>query len=178
MSCNCPKTNCPRHGICDACIRYHEDSKREPHCQRKHRDCLRVRTWILAVLITAVLLSVAAVAGFHVTRNLIDRRYQFVQELEIHSIELNEIRDGRYIGRFIYGNNTYFSEVIIQSGKINEILINVETSDRNRRYVEQAEALLDEVVETQSLEIDAVCGATRSSKSILKSIENALVVGY
>ena len=41
----------------------------------------------------------------------------------------------------------------------------------------KAEAIIDQVIQNQSLEVDAVSGATTSSKTILKAIENALQSG-
>jgi len=38
----------------------------------------------------------------------------------------------------------------------------------------KAEKIIEHVIERQSLEIDAVSGATASSKAILKAVENAL----
>ncbi len=40
-----------------------------------------------------------------------------------------------------------------------------------------AEIITDKVIDTQSLQVDAISGATYSSKTILKAIENALKKG-
>lgn len=37
-----------------------------------------------------------------------------------------------------------------------------------------AESIVDKIIEKQSLEVDAVSGATLSSKCILKAVENAV----
>lgn len=41
----------------------------------------------------------------------------------------------------------------------------------------KAEKIVDDVISRQSLEVDAVSGATVSSKCIIKAIENALQIG-
>jgi len=41
----------------------------------------------------------------------------------------------------------------------------------------KAEKIIDAVIERQSLEVDAVSGATASSKTLLKAVENALQTG-
>ena len=40
-----------------------------------------------------------------------------------------------------------------------------------------AETIVDAVVEQQSVEVDAILGATASSQTILKAVENALSEG-
>jgi len=33
--CKCPKTDCPRHGLCRECVAYHRDEKgKDPVCLR------------------------------------------------------------------------------------------------------------------------------------------------
>lgn len=38
--CTCPKTDCPRHGLCCACVRSHRDREHEPTIKRLPH-CLR-----------------------------------------------------------------------------------------------------------------------------------------
>lgn len=33
--CECPKSDCKRHGKCDECIHFHKTHKLEPYCMRK-----------------------------------------------------------------------------------------------------------------------------------------------
>jgi len=34
--CNCPKTKCERHGLCDLCREYHYGKGKLPYCERKN----------------------------------------------------------------------------------------------------------------------------------------------
>ena len=167
MECNCPKTKCIRHGNCDACMAYHKTSKRDPYCLRKTKPKRKAKAAVLCLLLCFVLAS-AACSSFA------DNKYKHVQEMEISDVDASSLADGEYSGEFGYGKNTYSTRVTVKDRRIEYIEIDVDTKDSNREYVDKAQALTDEVIRTQSLEVDTISGATRSSKSILKAIENAL----
>ena len=65
-------------------------------------------------------------------------------------------------------------EVTIQSKQITKItLLEHQTGEG-----QSAEAIVDEVIRTQSLDVDAITGATYSSILILEAIEDALRKSY
>jgi len=62
-------------------------------------------------------------------------------------------------------------DVDIQDNKIVDIKI---VEHKSSSIGKKAESIIGHIIEKQSLEVDAVSGATASSKTILKAIEDAL----
>jgi len=61
-------------------------------------------------------------------------------------------------------------DVILQNNRI----INIEIIEHLRSPVgKKAENIIGQIIERQNLDIDAISGATASSKAILKAVENA-----
>lgn len=171
MDCKCRKKNCPRHGKCEECIAYHKtNSKREPYCLRKGSK--QRKTIITLCVIAGV--GILVTIGIFSTMSILSNQYKHVQEMVINDISASHLQDGDYEGEYAYGKNTYHVNVTVAEGKIAYIGLVVDTKDSNQKYVGKASALIDEVISSQSLRVDCVSDATRSSKSILKAVENAL----
>ena len=121
--------------------------------------------------IVAVCLIVA-VAMFFGGKLLYDtaKYKRVISESEIRTPDLSKIHDGTYNGSFGAILVSADVDVTVNDNRITEIVIN---SHKNGRGA-SAESIIDEVLIKQSLEIDAISGATNSSKVILKAIENAL----
>lgn len=90
--------------------------------------------------------------------------------LEIGSVDLNTVDDGEYIG--ICQNKILVAvvKVYIKDHRIT----NIEILEHKASYMEQAKQIAADVCSRQSLEVDAVSGATFTSDTVLKAIENAL----
>jgi uncharacterized protein with FMN-binding domain len=131
------------------------------------------KAFVITALITAVL-GIMVVVAVVATNAIIGDKYKHVSDMRINEVDLKNIADGSYRGEFSYAKNIYSVNVTIENHRINEILLDVDTSKSNRKYADKASALIDDVIREQSLGVDCVSGATRSSKSILKAIENAL----
>lgn len=171
MQCNCPKTNCIRHGDCEACKQYHETGKRVPYCLRKSgkkQKCL-----IVPAIIVVALGIIGIAVGLSI-QGIIDNKYSYVQQMQIADVPIDRLPDGDYSGEFSYGKNIYDVTVTIRSHRIADIVLRTNLKAPHLPYVEKAKSIIREIIRTQSLQIDAVSGATRSSKSILKAVENAL----
>lgn len=81
-------------------------------------------------------------------------------------------KDGTYEGSATgYSGKTTVS-VTVSGGKISEINI-VNTGD-DEEYMIDAKDVIPQIIEKQSLEVDAVSGATHSSKGIINAVRNAL----
>lgn len=117
----------------------------------------------LLYLLTA---AVALCAGFATTALLLRP-----QRLEIGTIDLHAVQDGDYIG--VCQNKILFAvvKVKVQDHK----LADIEIVEHKASYMEQAERVAGAVCSAQSLEVDAITGATLTSDTVLKAIENALV---
>ena len=92
----------------------------------------------------------------------------------IHSIEnidFTTIPDGSFTG---YADNGIISvsvSVTVADERLTDILILEHQNGLGRR----AEAIVEDVIDEQSLDVDVISSATYSSNTILKAIENALI---
>lgn len=80
------------------------------------------------------------------------------------------IKDGIYIGefdvKFIYAK----VKVSVSDGRITKIELLEHKNDRGGA----AEAIIEEIIAMQKIDVDAVSGATNSSQIIKKAVDNAL----
>ena len=98
-----------------------------------------------------------------------------VRKMTINEVHLSAMNDGTYPGDFTYGGFTYKVEVVVRDRRIE--LINILHDRGDSDYARKAEGVIDRVIKAQSLQVDAVTGATTTSKALLKAIENALTAG-
>lgn len=92
------------------------------------------------------------------------------QVLDIKDVDFNTIADGEYIG---ICQNKILLAVVKVHVKDHEIS-DIEILEHKDSYMEQAKQIADDVCFNQSLEVDTISGATLTSKTVLKAIENAL----
>ena len=131
---------------------------------------LNVKKLVLSVICVMVLVS-----GIFGVRYLIsvDKYKKTVKELVIGSVDLSKISDGKYIGSCDVDFVAAKVEVIVKNNKISSIILLSHKTGKGK----PAEVITQNVIEAQNLQVDAISGATNSSKVILKSIENALKAG-
>ena len=93
-----------------------------------------------------------------------------VKETTIEEVNILDIPDGVYIGEydvnFIYAK----VEVDVSGGKIIDVRILEHRQERGKA----AEAVANEIVDEQRIDVDTVSGATNSSIVIKKAVEVAL----
>jgi len=111
--------------------------------------------------------------GVYITKYFINlMKYKnIIKEISISKIDLSKVPDGSFTGTFdaIYVGAKV--NVTVQNHRIMDIKIINHKNERGQK----AEVIPQKVVQSQSLQVDAVSGATNSSKVILKAIENALI---
>lgn len=92
------------------------------------------------------------------------------QKLEIGTVNLDTVSDGEYVG--VCQNKILFAvvRVKIQEHKITD----VEVIEHKESYMGQARQIAERVCDEQSLNVDAISGATLTSDTVQKAIENAL----
>ena len=90
--------------------------------------------------------------------------------LDIGTVDLSTISDGSYIG--VCQNKILFAIVKVEV-RGHEIT-GIEVLEHKASYLAQAEKIAGAVCSKQSLEVDAITGATLTSDTVLKAIENAL----
>lgn len=92
------------------------------------------------------------------------------QTLDIGMVDLNTVPNGEYIG--VCQNKILIA--VVKVCVMNHEITDIEILEHKASYMEQAEKIANEVCSGQSLEIDAISGATLTSDTVLKAIENAL----
>jgi len=93
------------------------------------------------------------------------------EDIVIEDVPLNSAQDGVYSGEY---NTTLVKATVKVNIKENTIQ-DIEIVNHQCGKGKKAEAVVDRVVQNQSLKVDAISGATYSSKVILKAIEKAVM---
>jgi uncharacterized protein with FMN-binding domain len=96
---------------------------------------------------------------------------QRIRNITINEPDLKRLENGRYIGRAEVGGFSYVAEVIMTDHRIEEIKV---LKNRNNSYARWAEAVIHKIIKHQTLKIDAVTGATTTSKALMKAVSNSL----
>ena len=82
------------------------------------------------------------------------------------------LKDGTYTGQADGYNGTIEVSVVVEGGSVTSIIV---TSERDTpQFFSRAENVLDSILSAQSLEVDAVTGATFSSAGLINAVDNAL----
>lgn len=105
-----------------------------------------------------------------------------IEVMKIESIDFKEFKNGVYTGEYI-GSKDHLRDtelqVSIEEGKISDIKVIKGALDKNGQPVKltggkTVEDLFDRVLNSQSLQVDVISGATLTSKTHLKALEDAL----
>ncbi len=122
---------------------------------------LKVIVWILVGL--------AVLVGGVIAFGLIGRRAG--ETLPIGNVDFSTLPDGEYTGQYKGGRWSNKVRVTVKAGRVTGIDV---VRDILFRQPEVTRRTLEAIIETQSLEVDAVSGATITAKAYLKAVENAL----
>ena len=127
-----------------------------------------MRKKVIIGVVCIVAVAIVCIGG----RNLLGtlNYKKIISDIEIKTPDIAKIQDGVYNGSFDALLVSAEVDVVVEGERITDIIIKKHKNGRGAK----AEAITEEVVNRQSLEVDAVTGATNSSKVILKAIENAL----
>lgn len=125
---------------------------------------------ILSIVI--FIFTIGLIGGAVYLKNVADYK-QAVKETTFDEINISDVSDGVYIGEydvnFIYAK----VEVTVQNREITDIII----LEHRHEHGKAAETVINEIVDEQRIDVDAVSGATNSSIVIKKAVENALKSG-
>jgi len=94
------------------------------------------------------------------------------KEVALDGIDLSTVPDGSYTGTYDFKRWSNTLTVHVEDHKIAAIEVNEDVSAA--AMTDCADEVIMRVIEAQSTDIDAVSGATVTSKAYLKAIENAL----
>jgi uncharacterized protein with FMN-binding domain len=120
-------------------------------------------------LVVVLILGLLAIGGTLAVRS-IEERMAGLLETEVVDPEFSAIPDGTYEGTCDAFAVKVVVRVRIEAGLIDEVVL---LEHRNGQGA-SGEAIVDDILESQSLEIDTIAGATYSSKAILLAVADAL----
>jgi uncharacterized protein with FMN-binding domain len=118
----------------------------------------------MIILIVAILLVVCVKVGadFLTKRTL--------KKVKINEVPISQVADGEYVGEAQIEPVSAKVNVQVENGKITDI----EIKDHMTGLGKNGEKIIDQIINKQSLDVDAISGATQSSVTITKAVENAL----
>ena len=134
----------------------------KPWGARKQKFKVNRKIVILSGLIIGFLLTMSSVMQYS---QLVHYR-----SLPVNEINLSNIDDGEYIGKANYGFE-YEVKVHIKNHNIDNIEI---VKNRDSFYARLAEGIKHKIIREQKVNIDAVTGATTTSKILMKAVETAV----
>jgi uncharacterized protein with FMN-binding domain len=122
---------------------------------------LKIGLWILLGLVVIVIVMTSWAAMDPIKyRNLI-----------VNEVKLDNLSDGIYEGSF---NGGRFSNAVMVTVKDHKILDIKKTKPLSAPTDDLYKQVYDEVMKKQSVHIDTISGASITTKTALKAIENAL----
>ncbi len=121
------------------------------------------------IVLALISLLVILLAVFFVQ---INKRLESLLAWPMEDVNLVHVSDGIYQGRYHAFPIEAVVEVTMKDGK----MIAIDLIKHTNGQGEAAEAILGRVVESQSLKVDAIAGATYSSKVIVLAIKDALAL--
>jgi len=126
------------------------------------------RTKIMACVVLGATVA-ALTGGIYLLSALRDYK-NGVAAIQVQNIDLAAIGDGEYFGDCDTGLVGARVRVVVENHRITEI----ELLEHKNGRGEAAESLPDEIIREQRIDVDAVSGATSSSKVIQEAIIKAL----
>ena len=124
------------------------------------------------LIVISVLLVIGLFAGGLYLKSIRDYKAK-VNALTFDEIDLTKVEDGVYEGRCDTGVVRARVQVTVRDHRLESIELLEHENGRGT----PAEAILAQMVQDQTTAVDAVSGATCSSKVIRKAVENALAAG-
>lgn len=115
--------------------------------------------------------GVLVVAGSVLMFSMLSRNLEKLSRAPIHMVKLSEISDGSYEGE--YSVFPVRAKVSVQV--VNHEIREIDILEHHHGKGAKGEAITDTIISQQSLEVDAISGATYSSLVIIKAVEDALI---
>ncbi len=98
----------------------------------------------------------------------------YIKNMNVSEVDLSTVPDGTYSGSFRRGRWVYNVEVTVRDHKIHSISLG---EGMGTMAGEINDKIIAEILAQQSPKIDAVSGATVTTKALAKAVENALESG-
>ncbi len=126
--------------------------------------------WIILGVI-AIGLGIFGVTGW----SKLSKEHQEAKSLPLDRVDFRKLADGEYVGSYVGGMYKWRENkvrVTISLGKVIKIEL---LESKLTLPADKREELYGRVIREQSLQVDAVSGATLDSKAYLQAVENALL---
>jgi len=127
---------------------------------------------LVALLVFLVLLAVGGGIGW----SFVAKEHREAASLPLDAVDFDALDDGTYHGVYaggMYGWRYNECDVTVTGGKVSDIQL-THSADPGAENA-NAEIVYERVIQSQSLDVDTISGATLTSKGYLKAVENALV---
>ncbi len=124
------------------------------------------------LIVISALLVIGLFAGGLYLKSIGDYKAK-VAALTFDEVDLSKIDDGIYEGQCDTGVVRARVQVTVRDHRLESIELLEHENGRGT----PAEVILDQMLQNQTTAVDAVSGATCSSKVIRKAVENAIVAG-
>lgn len=135
------------------------------------------KMWIVMLIIAIVIVG-GILGGILADAS----RRNEIRALSIMPVDFKSLQDGTYVGKYT-GAKSHMSdtkvEVTISEGEISDIKVLKGALDKEGNPVKltggrSIDDLFNQVIEAETLQVDVISGATLTSKTHLKALENAL----
>lgn len=126
----------------------------------------RVKKRILALF--SLIVIVSALITYFVVQ--ISDNLEAIKTIYIEDVDLSQIEDGSYTGEY----EVFPISVIVLVEVSNHEITSITLVKHDNGQGEPAEVIVEDVIQSQSLSVDSIAGATYSSKVILLAISDAL----
>lgn len=126
-----------------------------------------MKKFLRVLLVIIIMLFVLMAVGFFYLKS------RPVPVVEIVDIEVSSLKDGTYNGEY----ESFPVKALVKVEVKDKKIIDIQILKHDNGMGKNAEKVIEEVIKTQSLKVDAVSGATHSSNVILKAVEAALEKG-
>lgn len=120
--------------------------------------------------------AIIVITGF-IGWSYLSKEHEEAKNLSIANIYFDKLQNGTYIGEYeggMYQWRRNKVQVTISEGMVNDIQLIEDKADPKSK-TEYANKLYERIIDAQTLQVDAICGATLTSKAYLKAVENALL---
>lgn len=123
----------------------------------------------IVLLVIAVLVLVVGVGMWSFMQRAEAGLAQLAQ-MSLQDPDLSAIPDGTYEGMF----EVFPVKVVVQVSVAAHRIVDIKLLEHRNGQGKAAEAILPRIIQSQRVTLDAIAGATYSSKVILKAVERAL----
>lgn len=127
--------------------------------------------WIIPLIIVSAL-GIGAKIGW----SYLEKEHREARSLPLNAIDFTRLKDGTYHGAYaggMYKWRVNECDVTVSSGQVTAIQL-TGSNDPGAKNT-QHEMIYERVIQSQTLQVDTISGATLTSKAYLQAVENALI---